>query len=167
MRKEVVVIMGYRTVDEAVNFEFQDAEILEIKLDRGHLFLNLGYVTILSENSCNRDIRKMGTNELLFQVQHVTVESFLEEGYKVFDADGNLTGTCDDRVIATEEYPQMFQELQQGNIYALLKKETGEEDSPFLYEIYMDANERTYLLKVKGKHDVQEWERFMNREASY
>ncbi len=159
--------MSYRTVDEAGNFEFQDAEILEIKLERGHLFLNLGYVTILPENSCNRDIRKMGTNELLFQVQHVTVEKFVEEGYKVFDADGNLTGTCDDREISTEEYAQMFQELQQGNIYALLKKETGEEESPLQYEIYMDANERTYLLKVRGKHDVQEWERFMNRESSY
>lgn len=159
--------MGYRTVDEAIHFEFQDAEIAEVKLDRGHLFFYLGYVTILPDNSCNRDIRKMGTNELIFQIQHVTIQSLVEEGYKVYDADGNLTDSFEDREIPEEEYTRMMESFQQGNLYSVIRKDTGEEVEPFAYEIYIDANERTYLLKATGKHDVEEWERFMNRESTY
>lgn len=159
--------MSYRTVDEAENFEFQDAEILEMKLERDHLVLNLGYVTILPENSCNRDIRKMGTNELMLQVQHVKILRFVEEGYKVYDADGNLTGTFEDREVPAEEYTKMFDSLVQGNIYSLIKKKSDGGTEGYEYEISMDANEHTYQLVVTGTHDVQEWERFMNRESTY
>ena len=84
--------MGYRTVDEWENFEFQDADIGQIHMENGHLYLELGYVTILPDNSCNRDIRKMGTNELTLQLQHVQIDRIVEEGYKLYDADGNFTG---------------------------------------------------------------------------
>ncbi|MBO5484241.1 MAG: subtilin biosynthesis sensor protein SpaK [Lachnospiraceae bacterium] len=159
--------MSYRTVDEAENFEFQDAEILEMKLEREHLVFNLGYVTILPENSCNRDIRKMGTNELMLQIQHAKILRFVEEGYKVYDADENLTGTFEDREVPAEEYTKMFETLVQGNIYSLIKKNLDGETEGYEYEISMDANEHTYQLIVTGTHDVQVWERFMNRESTY
>ena len=82
--------MGYRTVDEWGSFEFQNADVEAIRKERGHWYLELGYVTILPDNSCNRDIRKMGTNELTLQLQHVQVDEILEEGFKLYDADGNL-----------------------------------------------------------------------------
>lgn len=154
--------MGYRTVDEAEYFDFQNAEIIEMKIDREHLILKLGYVAILPENSCNRDIRKMGTHELTLQIQHMNIIRFVEEGYQVYDADGNLTGACEDRELAREEYSQMFKVLEQGNIYSLTRKASVSGQGDYEYEISMDANERTYLLAVNGKHDVQEWERFMN-----
>lgn len=86
--------MGYRTVDEWGSFEFQNADVEAIRKERGHWYLELGYVTILPDNSCNRDIRKMGTNELTLQLQHVQVDEILEEGFKLYDADGNFTKEC-------------------------------------------------------------------------
>ena len=86
--------MGYRTVDEWENFEFQDADVGQIHMENGHLYLELGYVTILPDNSCNRDIRKMGTNELTLQLQQVEIDRIIEEGYKLYDADGNQVGTA-------------------------------------------------------------------------
>lgn len=161
----------YRTVDEVQHFDFQDAEIKEIKQERGHLVFLLGYVTILPENSCNRDIRKMGTNELLLQIQHARILRFVEEGYKVYDADGNLKETCEDREIEPPEYQQMFERLAGGTVYSLHKKEPADPSGEKEYEIYMDTTAeeatKTYLLLVKGEHDVQQWERFMNRESSY
>ena len=95
--------MGYRTVDEWENFEFQDADIGQIHMQNGHLYLELGYVTILPDNSCNRDIRKMGTNELTLQLQQVEIDRIVEEGYKIYDADGNFTKSVEDQELTPEE----------------------------------------------------------------
>ena len=56
--------MGYTTKNEVTNFRFADAEIFEIKGIQEKITFELGYVTILGQNSCNRDIREMGTNAL-------------------------------------------------------------------------------------------------------
>ena len=156
--------MGYRTVDEWENFEFQDADIGQIHMENGHLYLELGYVTILPDNSCNRDIRKMGTNELTLQLQHVQIERIVEEGYKLYDADGNFTRSVEDKELTPEEYPNWMEDMAGGAVYQILRK-TVEGELPYEYEIYLDANERTYLAKVCAKHDVEVWERFMNRHS--
>lgn len=157
--------MGYRTVDEWGSFEFQNADVEAIRKERGHWYLELGYVTILPDNSCNRDIRKMGTNELTLQLQHVQVDEILEEGFKLYDADGNFTKSVDDRVLLSEEYDAWMEDMVGGAVYQILHKDTGDEALPYQYEIYLDANDRTYLAKVSAKHDVETWERFMNRHS--
>lgn len=163
--------MGYRTVDEIQHFEFQDAEIIEIRTQQGDFILRLGYVTILPENSCNRDIRKMGTNEMTLEIQRADILRFVEEGYKVYDADGNLKTSCDDREIDPSEYRQIFEALAGGTVYSLSRRETDGQAMGYEYKLYIDTdseeNGHTYLLLVRGEHDVQQWERFMNRESSY
>lgn len=156
--------MGYRTVDEWEHFEFQDADLAQIRMENGHLYLELGYVTILPDNSCNRDIRKMGTNELTLQLQHVQIGQIIEEGYKVYDADGNFTESVADKVLTPEEYPAWMEEMAGGAVYQILRK-NSEGELPYQYEIYLDANDRTYLARVDAKHDVETWERFMNRHS--
>lgn len=47
-------------------------------------------VTILPANSCNRDIREMRANELVLKISEPKIEALVEEGYKVYDANGNL-----------------------------------------------------------------------------
>ena len=108
--------MGYGTVDEWENFEFQDAGIGQIHMENGHLYLELGYVTILPDNSCNRDIRKMGTNELTLQLQHVQIERIVEEGYKLYDADGNFTESIEDKELTPEEYPGWMEAMAGGAV---------------------------------------------------
>ena len=44
--------MGYRTVDEWGSFEFQNADVEAIRKERGHWYLELGYVTILPDRFC-------------------------------------------------------------------------------------------------------------------
>ena len=114
--------MGYRTVDEWENFEFQDADVGQIHMENGHLYLELGYVTILPDNSCNRDIRKMGTNELTLQLQHVQIDRIVEEGYKLYDADGNFTKSVEDKKLTPEEYPKWMEEMAGGAVYQILRK---------------------------------------------
>ena len=89
--------MGYRTVDEWGSFEFQNADVEAIRKERGHWYLELGYVTILPDIlPATVTFAEMGTNELTLQLQHVQVDEILEEGFKLYDADGNFTKSVDD-----------------------------------------------------------------------
>lgn len=113
------MIMGYTTKNEVMNFRFADAEIFEIKGIRDKITFELGYVTILGQNSCNRDIREMGTNALTLDLMGVEETTLVKEGFKVFDADGNPKSSCEDEVIPQERYKEIYKELENSRIYDL------------------------------------------------
>ena len=56
--------MKYHTDNELQNFQFAGAYIAEMCVVNGIFEMILDNVTILPQNSCNRDIREMRTNEL-------------------------------------------------------------------------------------------------------
>ena len=58
--------MKYTTTNEFNQFEFEEAHISDIQIVEGRFYMLLDNVKILPDNSCNRDIRKMRTNELFF-----------------------------------------------------------------------------------------------------
>lgn len=150
----------YRTVDEFTHFNFKDAEIFEIRREKGHLVWELGYVTILGDNSCNRDIRDMGTHALTLTLHTASDIVVIKEGYKVYDADGNLKETFEDEVIAESEFETAFGELEHSHIYSFEKQ-----DSEYICSI--DTEENTYEIRCKAKSDVAEWERFANKDSAY
>lgn len=152
--------MGYHTVEELEHFNFSGAEIQEIREYRDQLIFELGFVTILPENSCNRDVREMGTNKLTLKLLHVKDVTITLEGYKVFDADGNLKEKYEDEVIEKKDFPATYQALQGGSIYSLKKEDND-------YTFYLDTEERTYLFTVTAEGNSQEWERFMNKTPTY
>lgn len=150
--------MNYRTIDETLHFKFEDAYIADVQVTKGIFHMILDNVTILPENSCNRDIRIMRTNQMLFKLEEAKVLSVVEEGYKVYDANGNLSQAYEDKEIPEEEQTKVIKEFADGSIYSLEKQEET-------YVFLIDApNERTYKMLVKASHDVEEWDRFMNKE---
>lgn len=152
--------MAYRTVNEIEHFDFSNGQIFQISYFSGQMIFQLGYVTILGSNSCNRDIRDMGTNELTLKIQKVSQVKVILEGYKLYDADGNLKSSCQDEVIPEDRYKEVFQELENSVIYELDYKEGK-------YCFYIDTEERTYTIEVEGQDNIQEWERFMNKNPEY
>lgn len=151
--------MKYKTTDEWNNFSFADAYVGDIQATSGFFHMELDNVKILSENSCNRDIRKMRTNGLVLKLEDYKIVSFIEEGYKLYDANGKPMKVVEDTVIEEKDYNSELKELVEGVIYTLEK----EEDT---YIFSIDAvNERTYELKVQASHDVEEWERFFNLDS--
>lgn len=152
--------MSYHTVNELEHFDFAGAQVYSIEERGTQLFLQLGYVTIKGDNSCNRDVRDMGTNELSLRLKGVARMELIREGYKVFDADGNPKADCADEIIAKQKYKEVFQELENGSIYALIKEDRE-------YRFYFDTEDRTYTLSVQAEEDTQQWERFMNKTPSY
>ncbi len=147
--------MSYQTKNEWEHFDFQEAVIAEARQCIGFFEIMLENVKILPENSCNRDIRTMRCNGLLLHIEEGAIVSLVEEGYQIYDANGNLKEKKEDRVIAASDYQAHLQGLQECVIYSLKKEEN-------LYHFSIDTDDHTYDLKVSGTGDIEEWDRFLN-----
>lgn len=147
--------MSYRTTNELDHFDFRESYIAEMQQLRGYFTATLDSVTIQPENSKNRDIRPMRTNNLTLTIPEGQIISFIEEGYQVLDPNGNLSRQVEDRVVTEDAYPETLKELSDCQIYSIEKKEDS-------YVFSIDTEDHTYLLTVKGETDTEEWDLFMN-----
>lgn len=150
--------MKYKTINELNHFRFSNAYIAEVRMSPGSFTLLLDNVIILPENSKNRDIREMRTNGLLFTISDPKLLDFTEEGYKLYDADGNLKHQEPDRRLAPEEYAGGFRTLSGCTIYSVEKNEDN-------YDISIDTEDHTFFLRVLGSGDMEEWDRFLNVDS--
>ena len=158
--------MKYTTTNEFEQFEFGEAHISDIQIVEERFFLLLDNVKILPDNSCNRDIRKMRTNELFFKVTNGTMTSLIEEGYKLYDANGKLTREIEDREVVASEYKEITDEFIDGMVYEV-EKTILEDKNQVQYRFVIDAaNERTYTMIVLGDGDLEEWDRFLNLDST-
>lgn len=151
--------MKYTTKNELGHFNFSDAYIGDVQITSGFFHIVLDNVTILPENSCNRDIREMRANNLILKIEDFSVISVVEEGFKTYNADGRLIGTCEDVEIAPEEQIEVIKTFVDGVVYSLEKC-----DIRYIFNIDA-ANERSYVLTVEGSGDEENWDRFLNKEA--
>lgn len=150
--------MKYTTTDELEHFDFKESYIFEIQSFGESFSIILDSVTILPENSCNRDIRKMRANQLMLRIRDAHIQAFVEEGYKIYSADGKLMRNEEDRPIATDAYATSFKELSGCMIDSIEKK-----DGAYEFSIY--AEDHTFLIRVSGSGDLEEWDRFLNLDS--
>ena len=150
--------MKYTTTNEFDHFDFLEVHVNDIMFANGVFKIGLDDVKILPENSCNRDIRKMRTNGLILSLSDAEILSFVEEGYRSYDADGNLKKTEDDVPVDEQEYKTVFEYFTDAYAYNIEKKDDE-------YTFVIDGtNERTYSIIVKASGDAQEWDKFLNLE---
>lgn len=155
--------MKYTTKNEFGHFDFEEAHVGDIQITDGLFWMVLDHVIILPENSCNRDIQNMRTNHLVFKVEDGTVAAIIEEGVKIYDANGVLKEQIADRELSREEYQKAAEQFLDGYVISAKKEET---DAKISYTFVIDAaDEHTYMLRVSGSGDTQEWDRFMNMES--
>ncbi len=149
--------MKYTTTNEFTHFNFSESYIQDIQVMEGLLHFYLDNVTILPENSCNRDIREMRANNFLLKMRSYTIELILEEGYQHYNADGKLMHSYDDISVKPEDYTRYLKSFAEGSIYCAKKEENK-------YIFYIDGvDEKTYQLWLQAKGDVEEWDRFLNK----
>ena len=155
--------MKYYTQDELIHFEYGESCISEIMQMNGCFYLILDNVIILPENSCNRDIRKMRTNDLTLKITEGRIRSFIEEGYKIYDADGRFKKQYEDTEVEPTSYIEVLKSLSGSSIYSIQR--SGESVSGkelCSYEISIDGEDHTYSIVVEGVHDTEEWNHFFS-----
>lgn len=147
--------MGFFTENEIETFDFTESYVAELRFGIGSFCLTADNVKILESNSKNRDIRTMRTNGLILRIAQPQVLAVIEEGCKIYNADGVLQQEIADRVMEPEEYAALCASAEGAAIYGL--KKDGQ-----TYELGIDGEEHAYTIRIQGKSDTQEWERFMN-----
>lgn len=150
--------MKYTTRNEFCNFEFSEVHIDDVKIQNGVFQMVLDDVKILPENSTNRDIRKMRANGLVLTIEDAQINSFVEEGYKTYDADGNLLREDPDIELDEQQYRDIYEFFIDSYAYLIAQNEDE-------YTFVIDGtNERTYTIIVQGSGDVEEWDKFLQIE---
>lgn len=149
--------MKFHTENETDTFDFHEAYVEELRFGPGVFFLLLDNVKILEANSRNRDVRTMRTNGLEFRIRDAQVSAVIEEGYKVYNADGALQRDIPDRTVEPSEYNELCRMLCGSSVYEL--RHDGSE-----YVLALDGEEHGYTIFVKGSGDDEDWNRFMNLE---
>ena len=150
--------MKYTTRNEFCNFEFSEVHIDDVKIQNGVFQMVLDDVKILPENSTNRDIRKMRANGLVLTIEDAQINSFVEEGYKTYDADGNLLREDPGIELDEQQYRDIYEFFIDSYAYLIAQNEDE-------YTFVIDGtNERTYTIIVQGSGDVEEWDKFLQIE---
>ncbi len=147
--------MGFFTENEIETFDFSEGYVSELRFGIGSFCLVADNVKILETNSKNRDVRTMRTNGLTLRIAQPQVLAVIEEGCRIYNADGVLQQEIDDRIMEPQEYAGLCKELEGAAIYALKKEDQT-------YELGIDGEEHAYTIRIRGVSDTQEWERFMN-----
>lgn len=150
--------MKFHTTDELDTFLFEGAVLDTVEAANGRVKIILDNVTILPENSCNRDIRKMRANAFCLTFTEGNILRLVEEGYKVFDADGNLRQTVEDRTLSDEELQEGLRELAELTVYEISKEEN-------LYIIVVDGEDHSFRLEIQAEHDYAEWNKFLSMDS--
>ncbi|WP_307984703.1 hypothetical protein [uncultured Bacteroides sp.] len=65
----------YNSINELNHFDFAEASVGDIQMADNMFHMVIDNVKILPENSFNRDIRTMRTNEMLFKIEGAEVIS--------------------------------------------------------------------------------------------
>ncbi len=146
--------MSFRTNNELNHFDFEDATVMEISRGLGCWHIVISDVHILPENSVNRDIRVMRTNDLDLQLLGAALDAVVEEGYSLLDVDEKPYKTIPDRTVPAGDYEKTFEHLAGGHIDSVEKNDKG-------YIIFMRDEDHTWRLEFTGEHDREEWEKFM------
>ena len=131
--------MKYKTTNECGYFSFRGACVAQMMQMNGYFTATLDNVTILPENSCNRDVRNMRTNNLQLTIREGRIISLIEEGYKIYDANGMLTQQHEDREVPVAEYQTMLETFEGSELYEIEKKDD-------CYHIAVDADRKSTRL---------------------
>lgn len=147
--------MKFHTENEMETFDFKESYVEELRFGFGSFYMLLDNVKILSTNSCNRDVRTMRTNGLELRILEPQILEVIEEGCKIYSADGVLQREVADRTVEAEEYGALCEELSGAAVFDI-KKEDGR------CRILIDGEEHGYTFLVQGGGDTEDWNRFMN-----
>ena len=144
--------MKFRTENEFTHFKFSDVHVSDIMMSFGTFKICLDNVIIKADNSKNRDIRDMRTNGLILKLSDANIISFVREGFKTYDADGNLKSTTADEEIEETDYLDTFNNFLDGYAY-LIEKEN--ENYNFVFDGTDEFSVRSrisYLPDITAVH---------------
>ena len=134
----------FQTKDELEHFDFEDAVLEEVECACGRVKVMIDNVKILPDNSMNRDIRTMRANQMEITFVEGSMAQLEEEGYKVYDADGNLRQTYEDRAMSEQEIQEGLRELSGLTVYEINKADG-------MYSIVVEGEDHSSRFEIAAE----------------
>lgn len=145
--------MSYHTQDELAGFDFSESTIKKIEWRERQLEILCADVIILTSNSQNTDVEKLGTDELLIRLKNAEKPELKKDGYRIYNLDDTIREEIPDQMIPESAWKELFESLEGQAIYSIEKEEDG-------YRICIDTaqTEVSYTMKVQAQSDQESWE---------
>lgn len=165
--------MRFHTINELNNFSFEDCRITQIKWNDGDLVMELEGLIVLPKNSQNERYQKSYAGIVTATFTKAQIEAAVKDGYKHYDADGNLTEEIPYQRLNDAETEELYESLPGVWFYDVqpIEELTDGSRRVYMFGIEMPrTNEQdlaeitdTYELRVSFEDAVLGWDRYMNK----
>lgn len=163
--------MGFKSVDEIEQFQFDDCRISRFELTDAGISLELEALIVKSNNSQNTNYTDSYAGTTHVRLIDGKITDGVKDGYKYYDANDVLIREVSDTALSEEEI-KAFPKLCEGAYLYTLEKDR-EENGLYYYNMgveFVDETDNTmadsYSLHIVFSKAVFEWERYMNRVQS-
>lgn len=157
---------------EVDKFAYDDCKIIKVNISQNLMALTVEALAVEPDNSQNKNFTKSyaGDTDIVFTDMHI-VKS-VKEGYRYYDADGNLVSDEPDRELTEDELKELIKGLEGDYLYGIKGVDDPEaEKKRYVIGIELppenpeDVTEVTdsYQMLIECKNVKFSWEKYMNR----
>lgn len=163
--------MGFRSVNEIHNFDFQDALIKNVKTKDNDYILEIDALIVEPENSQNENFTKSYADIAKITLKDAKILSGVKDGYKHYDANDKLLEEIADASMEASSISTIFNNAKGAYLYAVDLCDESTDDL-FVYnfciefpskEAYDTCVTTSYQVKISFKEVVVNWEKYLNK----
>ena len=155
--------MKFKSTDEFMTFDFNDSLMKTIQISEDQIMIGSEGVIVKANNSTNQRFEDMFTVYLEMTFKQSSINQFDEQGYKYFNANGELLNEIPDRPLSQGEQKQVISKVNLNGAKIFLVEKCPDRDG---YEIIFDVEDEdedssvTYQIFFDFQSCQAQWERF-------
>jgi hypothetical protein len=163
--------MAFKSVNEIEKFDYKDCEITSFVLDENEIRMELKALIIEPENSQNERSQRSYADTVNLTLKDAHLEKGVQEGYKLYDADGNLKEAVPERILTEQELGAFRSVAENSYLYDFQK--ISEDDGRFCYAAGIEKKPEnpqdlaeitdTYQLRISFTEAEFVWDKYMSR----
>ena len=163
--------MAFKSVNEIEKFDYKDCEITSFVLDENEICMELKALIIAPENSQNERSQRSYADTVKLTLKDAILEKGIKEGFKYYDADGNLKETVPEKILSEQELKTFKFIAETSYLYDFQK--IDEAEGRFRYALGIERKPEnpqdlaeitdTYQLRVSFTEAEFCWDRYMSK----
>ena len=162
--------MGFESVNELEQFNFDDCVIADFQIQPGGLHLEVDALIVRPRNSQNTNFTESYADTAVVRLKDGKIESAVKEGYKYYDANGTLLEEEPDQTLAALEIDEFLRKCKGAYWFRMDKDSVDDGRYSYYMEIEVPGDDPhdtcrddAYEVKVSFTQAVVSWERYLNR----
>lgn len=154
--------MRFETKNSLRLFRFDEVTLKEISFSDNNCTLVLEALIVKANHPQNEECVERFADISNLRFLQGKLVNIVKEGYKYYDANGNLKEEKPDESISKVAYDGILRQCKDVVLFDIVA--IKEQEGDCLYQIGIDLNEEeTYWLDIACEGTVMEWEKFLNR----